>query len=100
MLRDCSSALVSTGRSQSLEQEIYQQTKVLIRRNQQLSWRVAEAEKTNVAKSLFLANMSHEIRTPMNGVWAWHSAKNRTKFTATAISTSDLYLRQSIIKYY
>ena len=43
-------------------------TEELIRENEELRRRLAEANAANAAKETFLSNMSHDIRTPMNAI--------------------------------
>ncbi|MBF0161477.1 MAG: PAS domain S-box protein, partial [Magnetococcales bacterium] len=61
---------------------------------------LAEAESSNMAKTLFLANMSHEIRTPMNGVLGMidlalgtELPEKTREFLSHAKSSSHLLLR-------
>jgi signal transduction histidine kinase/ActR/RegA family two-component response regulator len=51
-----------------LRRRVTEQTKQLVRNNQELECALASAKEATELKSQFLANMSHEIRTPMNGI--------------------------------
>ncbi|MCP5020534.1 MAG: response regulator, partial [bacterium] len=53
---------------ESLEQDVDNRTRELVKVNAELNHSREIAETALVAKSEFLANMSHEIRTPMNAV--------------------------------
>lgn len=65
--RDRTAAELARHR-EHLEQLVEERAATIVRLNEELSRRAAEADAANAAKSRFLANMSHEIRTPMNAV--------------------------------
>ncbi|TFZ07710.1 response regulator [Ramlibacter humi] len=55
------------GIAEDVTEKIERENEIL-RLNEALRQRTAEADAANRAKSAFLATMSHEIRTPMNGM--------------------------------
>lgn len=55
------------GISEDVTEKLEREREIL-RLNEALQQRTAEADAANRAKSTFLATMSHEIRTPMNGM--------------------------------